>query len=66
MTPTAHDQITLHRITGIMILVCQGAWGLGGQDWDGPHWCGQALIRSHRPLRTGWVGSTGHYEDSIG
>ena len=46
-------------------LVCQGAWGLGGQDWDGPHRGGQALIRSHRPVRTGWVGSTGHYEDSI-
>jgi hypothetical protein len=29
--------------------------GLGGQDWDGPHSCGQALIRSHRPRkRVGW------------
>ena len=36
-----------------------------GQDWDGSHLIGgQALIRSHGPPN-GWVGSTGHYQDSI-
>ena len=25
--------------------------GLGGQDWDGPHGCGQALIGPHRPRK---------------
>jgi hypothetical protein len=50
-----------------VMLLCQGACGLGGQDWDGPHRVGgQALIRSHRPGSGWWVGSTGHYEDSTG
>jgi len=48
-----------------MNLLCQGAGGL----WTGLGWVtpvgGQALIRSHGPPRRGWVGSTGHYEDSI-
>jgi len=47
-----------------MNLLCQGAgglWtGLGGATPVG----GQALIRSHGPPNW-WVGSTGHYEDSI-
>ncbi len=35
--------------------------------WTGLGWAtpcgGQARIRSHRPWRVWWVGSTGHYED---
>jgi hypothetical protein len=48
-----------------MKLVCQGACGLGGQDWEGPHRVGgQARIRSHRPGLVWWVGSTVLFEDS--
>ena len=29
----------------ILNLVCQGAGGLGGQDWDGPHrWVGRLVL----------------------
>ena len=47
-----------------MNLVCQGAGGLGGQDWDGPHRVVGRLVLGHTAredeLR---VGSTGHYQD---
>ncbi len=47
-----------------MNLVCQGAGGLGGQDWDGPHREVGRLVLGHTAredeLR---VGSTGHYQD---
>ena len=47
-----------------MSLVCQGAGGLGGQDWGGPHRVMGRLVLGHT-AREGrwWVGSTGHYED---
>ena len=31
----------------IMNLVCQGAGGLGGQDWDGPHLLVGRLVLGH-------------------
>ena len=47
-----------------MNLVCQGAGGLGGQDWDGPHREVGRLVLGHTAredeLR---VGSTGHHQD---
>jgi hypothetical protein len=36
--------------------------GWTGLGWATP-WGGQALIRSHRPGSSWWVGSTGHCED---
>ncbi len=50
----------------IMNLVCQGAGGLGGQDWDGPHREVGRLVLGHTAHgAVWWVGPTGHYQDSI-
>ena len=50
----------------ILNLVCQGAGGLGGQDWDGPHLLVGRLVLGHTAHRTVWrVGPTGHYQDNI-
>ena len=40
----------------ILNLVCQGAGGLGGQDWDGPHLVVGRLVFGHtaRGERGGW------------
>ena len=48
-----------------MILLCQVAGGLWTGQGRVTPFGGQALIRSHGPPRTVWVGSTGHYQDSI-
>jgi hypothetical protein len=49
----------------ILKLVCQGACGLGGQDWEGPHRVVGRLVLGHTALvRVGRVGSTVHFEDS--
>ena len=48
----------------ILNLVCQGAGGLGGQDWDGPHLVVGRLVLGHTAREcVGGVGSTGHYQD---
>jgi hypothetical protein len=48
-----------------MKLVCQGAGGLGGQDWEGPHDLVGRLVLGHTALvGVWWVGPTVHYEDS--
>ena len=46
-------------------LSCQGAFGLGGQDWVERHRGGGRLLGGHTALAGVRVGSTGHYEDSI-
>ena len=38
-------------------LVCQGACGLGGQDWEGPHRVVGRLVLGHTALV--WVGGWG-------
>ena len=44
--------------------VCQGAFGLGGQDWVGPHRLVGRLVLGHTAREgCGWE-PTGHYEDS--
>jgi hypothetical protein len=45
---SAHMHYLARRVgPPILNLVCQGAGGLGGQDWDGPHLVVGRLVLGH-------------------
>ncbi len=47
LSANVKQPVTRHYEGYIMNLVCQGAGGLGGQDWDGPHLLVGRLVLGH-------------------